>query len=165
MGSDPISAAAHDGEQIDEAALAQQPVEEGLADPVLRGQPPQRGDLVGARSDRCARPDTPRAARGRTRADPRQRLRLGGMVMRPERAELAVEPDAVQVFEAALEMRIALDVVEDVARLRLGQQVKALARLRAGAVRTRARRSCGRAAAGPASPDAARVFSAMPRTG
>ncbi len=42
------------------------------------------------------------------------------MVMRPERLELAIEPDAVEVFEAALEMWITFDVVEQVARLRLG---------------------------------------------
>ena len=50
----------------------------------------------------------------------RECARLGGMVMRPERLELAIEPDAVEVFEAALEMWITFDVVEQVARLRLG---------------------------------------------
>jgi hypothetical protein len=49
-------------------------------------------------------------------------LCLGGMVMAPERAKLTVEPDAMQVFEAALEMRVTFDVIEDVARLRLRQQ-------------------------------------------
>ena len=50
------------------------------------------------------------------------------MVMAPERAKLTVEPDAVQVFKAALEMRIAFDVIEDVPGLRFGQQIKPLAR-------------------------------------
>ena len=45
--------------------------------------------------------------------------RLGRMVVRPESAELAVEPDAVQILQAALEMRIAFNVIEQIASLRL----------------------------------------------
>ena len=52
------------------------------------------------------------------------------MIMAPEGPKLAIEPDAMQVFQTAFVMRIALDVVEDVARLRRGQQIKPLTRLR-----------------------------------
>ena len=59
----------------------------------------------------------------------RKRLGLGLAVMGPERLELPVEPEAVEVFEAAVEMRIALYVVEQIAPVRLRQQVESLARL------------------------------------
>ena len=49
--------------------------------------------------------------------------------MRPERAKLTVEPDTVQILEAAFKVRITLDVIEDIACLWLGQEIKALARI------------------------------------
>src|SRR5690606_38907966 len=57
----------------------------------------------------------------------RQSPRFGAVIMRPESLGLAVEPDAVEIFEAAFVMRIALDIVEKIARLRRGQKIKALA--------------------------------------
>ena len=46
VGLGPDQPAAHHGEQINEPALSQQTVEEGLANPILRGQPPQSRDFV-----------------------------------------------------------------------------------------------------------------------
>ena len=60
---------------------------------------------------------------------PRQSGFFLGMIMRPDCKEFTVEPESVQVFEAAFEMRISLDVVEHVARLWLRQEIEALARL------------------------------------
>src|SRR3546814_2184539 len=52
------------------------------------------------------------------------------MVMGPESVEPAVRPDAVEVFQPALVKGVALDIVEDVSRLRGGEQIEALAGLR-----------------------------------
>ena len=50
--------------------------------------------------------------------------------MGPERLELPVKPDAVQIFEAALVVWITFDVIEQVARLGFRQKVESLAWLR-----------------------------------
>src|SRR4051812_35994306 len=77
--------------------------------------------------------------RARMRRDPRpegaedrfQRRPLRLPVMRPDRAKAEVRrPKAVQILEAALDVRIALDVVEDVSGVRRRQQVETLARYR-----------------------------------
>lgn len=61
------------------------------------------------------------------------RLSFGLPVMRPNRLEapgaILAEPEAVQIFEAAGIIGIALDVVEDVAFIGLGQQIEAAAEL------------------------------------
>ena len=120
--------AAHHRVEVDEAPLAQQPVEKRLADPVQRRQPAQRRHLVGR---------VVIDARSRMRRDPRpegvehglERRPLRVAVVRPDRAEAEVRrPEPVQVLEPALDVRIALDVVEDVARIGRRQQVEALAR-------------------------------------
>ncbi len=120
--------AAHDSEQIDEAAFPQQPVEESLTDPIFRGQAFERCDLVW-RVVIDARSGVLRNPRAKKRQQVGQCPRFCVVVMGPERLELPVEPDAVQVFEAALVVWIAFDVVEQVARLRFWQQVEAFARL------------------------------------
>jgi hypothetical protein len=107
--------AAHHLVEVDEAPLAQQPVKQGLADPVQRRQPAQRRHLVG----RVVIDPRPRMRR-----DPRpegvehsdQRRPLGRAVVRPDRLEAHVRrPEPVQVFEPAVDERVALDVVEEIA--------------------------------------------------
>src|SRR3546814_2730313 len=49
------------------------------------------------------------------------------MVMSPEGMETIIGPHAVQIFKASLVMGVALDVVEEIARLRPREQVKAFA--------------------------------------
>src|SRR3546814_12238208 len=60
------------------------------------------------------------------------------MVMGPESVEPAVRPDAVEVFQPALVKGVALDIVEDVSRLRGGEQIESLAGLRLSPLQTRA---------------------------
>src|SRR3546814_4109584 len=68
-----------------------------------------------------------REAITKKRKQPFERLRFGGMVMSPEGMETIIGPHAVQIFKASLVMGVALDVVEEIARLRPREQVKAFA--------------------------------------
>src|SRR3546814_12349892 len=88
-----------------------------FADTIARGETPQRGDLIG-----CIMIDAglriSREAITKKRKQPFERLRFGGMVMSPEGMETIIGPHAVQIFKASLVMGVALDVVEEIARLR-----------------------------------------------
>src|SRR3546814_2724060 len=112
--------------EVDKAAFAHEAVEKGLADTIARGETPQRGDLIG-----CIMIDAglriSREAITKKRKQPFERLRFGGMVMSPEGMETIIGPHAVQIFKASLVMGVALDVVEEIARLRPREQVKAFA--------------------------------------
>src|SRR3546814_3345317 len=52
------------------------------------------------------------------------------MVMSPEGMETSIGPHAVQIFKASLIRGVALDIIEEIARLRPREQVKAFAWLR-----------------------------------
>lgn len=52
---------------------------------------------------------------------------LGVVVMCPEGTKLIVEPNTMQVLKTALVMRVALDVIEEITPLGLGQQIEAFA--------------------------------------
>lgn len=93
-----------------------------------------------------------------------QRFRLGGMVMGPEGPKLSIVPDAVEIFEATLVMRITFDIVEKVARPRSGSRSKPLpgsGTRSSKAGRPDLRACCKRACV----TRRARVPSAMPRIG
>ena len=115
--------------EIDEPPLPQQLIEKPLPDAVLRRQPPQRRDLV-MRVVVDVRLWMALEAEAQKLHQLGKRLGLGLAVMGPERLELSVEPEAVEVFETAVDMRIALHVVEQIAAVRFRQKVEPLARLR-----------------------------------
>ncbi len=123
-------AAAHHGVEVAEASFPQPPVQPGLADAVPGAQAAQGRDLVGGIVVNM-RIRVGRKAGVEQVEEVDQRLFLRSVIMRPEGDEVRAVPDAMQVFQpldacVGVE-RIALDVVEEVALGRSGEQVEPLA--------------------------------------
>ena len=123
-GDDP---AAHDLEQVDEDAAAQQVVDLRLAGAVAAHQPAQRGDLVGG-----VVVDVHVGVLAQARVDEvderLERGLLARVVVGPERREVVVRVEhAPEVLEAPVLVpeRVALDVEEEVAGRGVGQEREA----------------------------------------
>ena len=122
--------ARHHAEQIDKPPLSLELVNGRLADAVFCRQTTESCNFI----VRIMIDVRLRVALQMRREELKQRghrFALGGTVMRPEGTEAPfariAQPDAVQIFEAALIKGITLDVVEEVAVVGFGQQPETLA--------------------------------------